>query len=576
VTTRQPWGTALLFSTLFAGAVAADDLRGGGLVGWVQNTEGLPIAGAVISVFGKGITGGGLVTLTDSAGQFILPSLPPGSYTLRALGRGHEPSIARQVTVVPDRDSLTTLSLMPIGETAVSSSAVAAEEAPSTLSNREVRWLMRHKRRSVLEDREAGPIVPNPDGETPPADTPREAAAPLLPDLAGTVEVLTNPTNLDGTANDAVPTSSGLVRLRGHFADSGEWTLGGLVTDNESRTWRMAGEVVVDPASGHELRAGLGYGTRSTVALGAGDVDAALDRRSAGAIFVRDKWRVIPALSATVEVRYAYIGLLEDQNYVDPSASLEYRAGPLTHIRGSATMRTLTPGGDLLTLSGIGSGPSVALVRLDPGLRAERTRRGELEVDRAVGATTVGAQLFYESVQDQLLNVYEGRAQAPSLRILNGGQAQAQGVGVSVSHHWGDAVSGSVAYTFGRSSREADGLEVVRGAVVPYHDADFHDVVARVDTFIEGTDTHVSAYYRINALMPETDSKGTNHVLTNTRFDIQLNQGLPFLQGLTRAEWGVLVAVRNLFYESSEAATLDEIVVLRPPKRVLGGISVRF
>jgi hypothetical protein len=38
----------------------------------------------------------------------------------------------------------------------------------------------------------------------------------------------------------------------------------------------------------------------------------------------------------------------------------------------------------------------------------------------------------------------------------------------------------------------------------------------------------------------------------------------------------VLVAFRNLFYEASEGASLDELVVLHPPKRVLGGISVRF
>ncbi len=57
---------------------------------------------------------------------------------------------------------------------------------------------------------------------------------------------------------------------------------------------------------------------------------------------------------------------------------------------------------------------------------------------------------------------------------------------------------------------------------------------------------------------------------------MQLGQGLPFLQTLTRADWEVLVAFRNLFYEAAEGATLDELVVLHPPKRVMGGISVRF
>jgi len=57
---------------------------------------------------------------------------------------------------------------------------------------------------------------------------------------------------------------------------------------------------------------------------------------------------------------------------------------------------------------------------------------------------------------------------------------------------------------------------------------------------------------------------------------VQLSQGLPFLGSLTRADWDFLVAVRNLFYETSEGALLDEVAVSNPPKRVLGGISVRF
>jgi hypothetical protein len=55
-------------------ALPPDD--GGGLVGWVESTHGVPVAGALVSIFGKGIRGGSLVTLADSQGQFVLPSLP--------------------------------------------------------------------------------------------------------------------------------------------------------------------------------------------------------------------------------------------------------------------------------------------------------------------------------------------------------------------------------------------------------------------------------------------------------------------------------------------------------------------
>jgi hypothetical protein len=104
------------------------------------------VAGALVSIFGKGIRGGSLVTLADAQGQFVLPSLPAGSYTLRAIGSGHEASAAQHVTVLPNRDALFTLSLNPVGSRPEERAVDEESEA-----EREWRWLVRHKRRSVLE-----------------------------------------------------------------------------------------------------------------------------------------------------------------------------------------------------------------------------------------------------------------------------------------------------------------------------------------------------------------------------------------------------------------------------------------
>ncbi len=81
------FGWVVVTSAMLAPAApaAADD---GGVVGWVESTRGVPLAGAVISVFGKTIHGN-RVTLSDAQGQFMLPALPPGSYTLRAVSTGH-------------------------------------------------------------------------------------------------------------------------------------------------------------------------------------------------------------------------------------------------------------------------------------------------------------------------------------------------------------------------------------------------------------------------------------------------------------------------------------------------------
>ena len=57
---------------------------------------------------------------------------------------------------------------------------------------------------------------------------------------------------------------------------------------------------------------------------------------------------------------------------------------------------------------------------------------------------------------------------------------------------------------------------------------------------------------------------------------MQLTQALPFFGG-AGGEREMLVAVRSLFRdELVDASVYDELLVVRPPKRVVGGVTVRF
>jgi hypothetical protein len=103
---------------------------------------------------------------------------------------------------------------------------------------------------------------------------------------------------------------------------------------------------------------------------------------------------------------------------------------------------------------------------------------------------------------------------------------------------------------------------------------DLHDVTTSVETEIPETATRVFVLYRINSgytlSSPELTRPGFDG-----RFDVQINQALPFGPGGTR--WEVLVGVRNLFRDPGDPASVyDELLVVRPPKRVVGGFLVRF
>jgi TonB dependent receptor-like, beta-barrel/Carboxypeptidase regulatory-like domain len=564
---RSGWvvvASALVFPAVCAGAPVDD---GGGLVGWVESAQGAPVAGAVVSIFGKGIRGGSAITLSDSQGQFVLPSLPAGSYTLRAIGSGHQPSAAQHVTVLPNRDVLFTLSLAPAGEKTAEDDPSAKDAAES---QREWQWLVRHKRRSVLESEDG---TAERGEATASLATPAAVDLPDLPPLAASMEFAATATS--GAAAEPVgwglPGGLGSLRLEGQLADGIRWSLGGLLAESEGRAWRTAAEFVLEPGGGHDIEVGAGYG--------AGELPTTADgllpepRRSLGAVFARDRWRIGDRLAATAGARYTYVGFLPDSHHADAVVQVELSGGSRTLVRGSIATRTLTPGGDLLTLSTVAASPALTWARLEEDLHPARSTRYEVGIDHAFGPARVGAQVFDEATRDVLLTTFEG--QTPFVR--NAGSVGARGFGVTVGRRFGGVLNGSVTYTYGRS-RRTGGAAFAELPVVAFDEAEFHDLVARLETVIDWTDTRVAAAYRLNALSDDGGpaQPGTGRTSTATRFDVQVTQGLPFLEPLTRADWEVLLAVRNMFYEASQGAFLDELAVQDPPTRVVGGISVRF
>jgi hypothetical protein len=547
---RRFRGAALLLSlaAVACPAVAQD----GSLVGWVEDTRGLPIAGAVISLFGKDATGAGFVALSDEAGRFFVPSLPAGSYTLRALGRGHVPAPAQEITVLPNQDAVFSVSLTPIRWTT---------EKEASYRTRELRWLLRHKPRSVLEDED--PVLGV-------ADHPEKGDLAPSPELAGSVEVVTNPTTVAGAegTNDGAPTGVGAVRIGGRLGDGAEWSLAGLRADSESAAWRMAAEFSVEPGAGHTLAAGVGYGSRILRPAVSSGND--LETRGMGALFLEDRWTSGP-LTASAGAHYTYIGYLGETNHVDPSAGIELHRSDGARLRGAFSQHTLLPGGDLLTVSTLSSAPTIAYAVMDPALRPEHSTLYELALDRPFGATLVSARAFQEDITDQLVNAFDASSVGAPLHIVNGRGLSSRGVGVTVGHHVGGALKGSLTYTYGHC-KASEGLV---GPMVAFDHGEFHDFVARFESFIDRSGTRVLVFYRVNSLSPEAYPSAAAPIVTS-RYDLQLRQGLPFIGEITRADWELLVAFRNLFYEESDGALMDEIAVVNPPKRVLGGISVRF
>jgi hypothetical protein len=102
-----------------------------------------------------------------------------------------------------------------------------------------------------------------------------------------------------------------------------------------------------------------------------------------------------------------------------------------------------------------------------------------------------------------------------------------------------------------------------------------HDLTTSVESALPWVDTRVFVVYKINSGFAAPISTATRPQF-GARFDVQVSQALPFLN-FTSGQWEMTVAFRNLFHEELlDSSVYDELQVVRPPKHVVGGVTVRF
>jgi len=141
-------------------------------------------------------------------------------------------------------------------------------------------------------------------------------------------------------------------------------------------------------------------------------------------------------------------------------------------------------------------------------------------------------------------------------------------------------VHGSVAYTISNAHlipAEGLGYLLLMAPSVVRPPERIHDLSTTVETTVPETATRVLVLYRV--------SNGFAHTLagadgappfTGGRFDVQVRQSLPFIN-FSNARWEVLLAVRNFFREGApDQSVYDELLVVRPPTRVVGGVTLHF
>jgi len=316
--------------------------------------------------------------------------------------------------------------------------------------------------------------------------------------------------------------------------------------------------------------------------------------RSAGVMYGYDTFAVSPALTVTYGARYARYDYLTDNGLLSPRLGVTIApVGEHFRINGLVSRRTLAPGeeeflppGD----NGIWLPPERTFSSFDPNglLQAERTNHLEAGFERDLSAgSTMVFRVFRQHVADQLATVFgvPGRptGDLPHYLVGNTGDVDATGWSAGFRTTIADRVHGSVEYTQTAADWNATvdspyAVMINSSAVRPGFER-IHDVSTAIETDVPETSTRVMVLYRISNAFAHPAGLTTTAVdrpMFDARFDVQVRQALPFMNFST-ARWEALFAIRDFFRDAAvDQSVYDELLVVRPPTRVVGGLTLKF
>ena len=259
-----------------------------------------------------------------------------------------------------------------------------------------------------------------------------------------------------------------------------------------------------------------------------------------------------------------------------------------THVRATVSQHMLAPGAEEFlppASAGLWLPPERTFAPLAGAgdFRSERVRHVEVAVEQVFDETyVVGVRRFYERSADQIVTLF-GLSDATDplghYLVASGGAVDADGWGVSLSSPFVGRLRGSVDYSRTEARwAPSSGMRMIAAAAPAAARAEvesFHDVTTSLEAAIPETSTRVFFVYKVNSAFARSDG-ATEEPGFDGRFDLRVHQLLPFMDAAS-SEWEVLVAVRNLFREPVAGGSVyDELLVVRPPKRVIGGVLVRF
>jgi len=598
----------------------------GTIEGRILDDNQTPVAGAMVSVVGR-ITA---AATTGRDGKYSLKDLPYGPYVLSVHSRGFWQSRGRTVQLADVKMVAPEIQLAHASDKgaavggpktsqapqlasfggfdlpaapAASPPAAVAEPAPANADSDsdsddggETAWRLRHLPRSVLKEAAIDPMWVSQQTFTPRGDWFGRAIAvgpaALFGDLAlsGQINLLTTE-SFDHARQVFDPAGGRSVAFVsvGTQAAGGAWAMQGAMTQGDLASWAVAGSYKSIASASHAYDVGLSYSTQRYDGGNAAALAAVRDNaRNAGALYGYDQWTVSPRLIVgygTGFARYDYI----ESGLWSPRLSVTIPVDGF-RLKAVASHRALAPGAEEFSpmVAGIWLPPERTFSSLsaDGVFRPEQTRHTEVALERDLaGGVSFAVRGFTQRVDDQLIEVFgvdlPGRPETPLGHYFVGtaGDVDSRGWGVAMIQEVPGYVKGTLEYTvataYWRPSSDPMNARVGRSALAPWSE-NLYDLQTTIEATIPQTATKVYAKYRMNTAFWSPEADSVIPANSNARFNVRVNQSLPFMR-FSNADWEMLVDVRNSFREMDNYVSLyDEALAIRAPKRIVGGLLVKF
>jgi carboxypeptidase family protein/TonB-dependent receptor-like protein len=603
---------------LAASTVEATHVSRGRVTGSVSDERGGPLPGAMVSMLGVTMA----TTVADESGHFSLDALPAGEYILRAHMSGFAAS-PRQLVRVGVSPTVFRLQLRRLDGTVGTTGAGPVEARPIVAAgfglpagpqpdaaddsdegtdhpHGETAWRLRHIKRSILKDRDNAVILAENEAPLPEASVFSRAynstgfASSVFGGLpfSGEVNLLTSSSVGPGDLFSTVGLPRGIAYFSlGAPTPGGEWTVRAAMSEGELSSWIVAGAFSSQPGA-HSYDFGVSYSTQEYQGRNPAALAAVTDgSRNVGELYGLGRWAIAPRLNVEYGARYAHYDYLEAPALFSPRMSVTVEPVRDLYVRATIAQRSLAPGAEEF-LSPRDTGPWLPPERTFAPLSGpngpvdsfsvERARSFDLTVEREFeGGYIFGVRRFYQSVDDQLLTLFglempqEPRS-VGHYYVASAGAVDADGWALRVSTLSTGRVRGSLEYSRTTAHWRAPGDVAAIGAWAPSTvrkaNDELHDVTTSIETDIPETATRVFVVYKLNTGYARGfDDLGSG---LDSRFDLQVNQALPV--SVAGTKWELLVGLRNLFRDPAEAGSVyDELLVVRPPTRVVGGVLVK-